>query len=164
MTPSEWYAHLNRRVFFWVNEARLDRLLNTYRERDKIVLVLDSARVLARHAAQAMLSPINSGFSLRFPQRRGRGTFLVAGGLSVRGMGAQARRGRRRGGMHLPRRRDERGRRRSSKPGPSRREPGVANGHRPAAGRPGVDGGGTWRFLGVPPEAVASVRRTFHPF
>ncbi len=75
MTPSEWYAHLNARVFFWVGEARLGRLLNTYRERDKIVLVLDSATVLARHAAQTMLSPINSGFSRRFPQRRGRATF-----------------------------------------------------------------------------------------
>ena len=75
MTPSEWYAHLNIRVFFWVSEARLGRLLNTYRTRDKIVLVLDSAKILARYAAQTMLSPINSGFSRRFPQRRGRATF-----------------------------------------------------------------------------------------
>lgn len=75
MTPSEWYAHLNARVFFWVSEARLERLLNTYRHRDKIVLVLDSAKVLARHAAQTFLSPINSGFALRFPQRRGSTTF-----------------------------------------------------------------------------------------
>ena len=75
MTPSEWYAHLNARVFFWVNEARLDRLLNTYRQRDKMVLVLDSAKILPRYAAQTMLSPINSGFSRRFPQRRGRETF-----------------------------------------------------------------------------------------
>ena len=76
MTPSEWYAHLNARVFFWVGEARLERLLNTYRERDKIVLVLDTAKVMARHAAQTMLSPINSGFSLRYAQKRGRATFL----------------------------------------------------------------------------------------
>ena len=75
MTPSEWYAHLNARVFFWVNEARLSRLLNTYTRRERLVLVLDSAAVLARHAAQTMLSPINSGFSLRFPQWRGRATF-----------------------------------------------------------------------------------------
>ena len=75
MTPSEWYAHLNARVFFWVNEARLSRLLNTYTRLERIVLVLDSAAVLARYAARTMLSPINSGFSLRFPQRRGRSTF-----------------------------------------------------------------------------------------
>ena len=76
MTPAEWYAHLNARVFFWVGEARLERLLNTYRERDKFVLVLDTAKVMARHAAQTMLSPINSGFSLRYAQKRGRATFL----------------------------------------------------------------------------------------
>ena len=76
MTPSEWYAHLNSRVFFWVGEARLGRLVNTYRDRDKIVLVLDTAKVMARHAAQTMLSPINSGFSLRYAQKRGRETFL----------------------------------------------------------------------------------------
>ncbi len=75
MTPSEWYAHLNNRVFFWVNEARLSRLLNTYTQNERIVLVLDSAAVLARYAAQTMLSPINSGFSLRYAQRRGRDTF-----------------------------------------------------------------------------------------
>ena len=75
MTPSEWYVLLNARVFFWVGEDRLQRLLNTYRQRDKIVLVLDTAKVMARHAAQTMLSPINSGFSQRFPQPRGRETF-----------------------------------------------------------------------------------------
>ncbi len=75
MTPSEWYEHLNARVFFWVSEKRLERLLKAYRQRDKIVLVLESSVVLARHAAQTYLSPINSGFSLRFPQRRGRATF-----------------------------------------------------------------------------------------
>ncbi len=81
MTPAEWYAHLNARVFFWVGEARLERLLNTYRARDKVgfgstILVLDTAKVMARHAAQTMLSPINSGFSLRYAQKRGRETFL----------------------------------------------------------------------------------------
>ena len=75
MTPSEWYALLNARVFFWVGEDRLGRLLNTYRQREKIVIVLDTAKVMERHAAQTMLSPINSGFSQRFPQPRGRETF-----------------------------------------------------------------------------------------
>ena len=76
MDPSEWYALLNARVFFWVGEDRLNKLLNTYRRQDKLVLVLDTAAIMARHAAQTTLSPINSGFSLRFPQPRGRDTFL----------------------------------------------------------------------------------------
>lgn len=76
MTPAEWYALLNARVFFWVSEGRLERLLNAYRHRDNLVLALDSSKVLARHAAQVTLSPINSGYSLRYAQPRGRGTFL----------------------------------------------------------------------------------------
>ncbi len=75
MTPSEWYALLNERVFFWIGEERLEKLLNAYRHRDNLVLVLDTATVMARYAAQTTLSPINSGFSARYPQPRGRDTF-----------------------------------------------------------------------------------------
>ena len=38
MTPAEWYALLNERVFFWVNEERLKGLLGAYRHRDNLVL------------------------------------------------------------------------------------------------------------------------------
>ena len=75
MTPAEWYALLNERVFFWVSEERLEGLLGAYRHRDNLVLVLDSAKVMARHAAQTTLSTINSGYSRRWAVRRGRETF-----------------------------------------------------------------------------------------
>ena len=75
MTPAEWYALLNERVFFWVSEERLKGLLGAYRHRDNLVLVLDTATVLARHAAQTTLSTINSGYSRRWAVRRGRETF-----------------------------------------------------------------------------------------
>lgn len=75
LTPADWYALLNARVFFWTDEDRLDRLLNTYRHRRNVVLVLDSARVLAEHAARITLSPINSGYSRRYAQPRGLDTF-----------------------------------------------------------------------------------------
>ena len=75
LTPADWYALLNERVFFWVSEERLNGLLGAYRHRDNLVLVLDSATVLARHAAQATLSTINSGYSRRWAVRRGRETF-----------------------------------------------------------------------------------------
>ena len=75
MTPAEWYALLNERVFFWVREERLKGLLGAYRHRDNLVLVLDSAKVMARHAAQTTLSTINSGYSRRWAVRRGRETF-----------------------------------------------------------------------------------------
>ncbi len=75
MTPAEWYALLNERVFFWVSETRLKGLLAAYRHRENLVLVLDTATVMARHAAQTTLSPINSGYSRRWAVRRGRETF-----------------------------------------------------------------------------------------
>jgi len=60
---------------FLGHEERLQKLLGAYRHRDNVVLVLDTAAVMARYAAQTTLSPINSGFSARFPQPRGRDTF-----------------------------------------------------------------------------------------
>lgn len=75
MTPTAWYKLLNSKVFFWVNEDRLTKLVGTYRHRDNVVLVLDTARVMQRHAAATTLCPINSGFTRRFPQPRGSTTF-----------------------------------------------------------------------------------------
>ena len=75
MTPAEWYALLNARVFFWVDEDRLRGLLGAYRHRDNLVLTLDTATVMARHAARTTLSAINSGYSRRWAVRRGRDTF-----------------------------------------------------------------------------------------
>lgn len=79
LSPSDWYALLNARVFFWVEEARLDKLLSAYRHRNNIVLVLSSERVLADYADRIALSPINSGFSLRYAQQRGLDTFKRLG-------------------------------------------------------------------------------------
>lgn len=63
MSAEQWYRTLNRRVFFWVNERRLEKMLKAppYRDRPHSVLVIDTARMLARHMAEITLSPINSG-------------------------------------------------------------------------------------------------------
>jgi len=63
MTEPEWYRSLNGRVFFWLSEARLYRLRNAppYRDRQHDVLVLDTGKLLARHAQVIELSPLNSG-------------------------------------------------------------------------------------------------------
>jgi hypothetical protein len=52
MTPREWYESLNRRVFFWVDRRRLIKLLGAraYRNRPHLVLELDTAELLRRHA------------------------------------------------------------------------------------------------------------------
>ncbi len=78
MTPREWYEHLNRRVFFWVEWKRLLKLLGAkaYRDRLHLVLEVDAAALLERHAERVTLSPINSGATFAMsPAQRGPGTF-----------------------------------------------------------------------------------------
>lgn len=78
MTPREWYETLNRRVFFWVDRKRLQKLLGAkaYRGRQHHVLEADTAELLRRHAENVTLSSINSGapFNPR-PAPRGPETF-----------------------------------------------------------------------------------------
>ena len=78
MTPREWYEALNHRVFFWVDEKRLIKLLGAraYRDRPHLVLEIDTAELLRRYSNTVSLSPINSGatFTMK-PAPRGPDTF-----------------------------------------------------------------------------------------
>ena len=78
MTPREWYEHLNRRVFFWVERKRLLKLLGAraYRDRPHLVLEVETAGLLKRHGERVLLSPINSGATFALgPAPRGPETF-----------------------------------------------------------------------------------------
>jgi hypothetical protein len=77
LTPREWYELLNDRVFFWLTEERLTRLLGAraYRNRTHVVLTLDAATLIPANADRITLSPINSGCTKPMPQPRGRDTF-----------------------------------------------------------------------------------------
>lgn len=77
MTPADWYQLVNGRVYFWLSEQRLARLLGAreYRGRMRTVLVLDTAPLVRAYAEVIELSPINSGCTKPFPQRRSRETF-----------------------------------------------------------------------------------------
>lgn len=63
LAPADWYRLLNRQVFFWVREQRLQRLLNAraYRARPHLVLEFDTAGVVARHASRIQLTGMNTG-------------------------------------------------------------------------------------------------------
>lgn len=78
LSPADWYRLLNRRVFFWLTRGRLLRLLTArpYRNDEHDVLELDSAALVAAYHRTITLSPINSGVTKPFPQRRGSATFL----------------------------------------------------------------------------------------
>ena len=75
MTPAEWYETLNRKVFFWVTEKRLNNMLGAYRGHEHMVLVLDSSKLLSRMSPSVTLSPINSGSARRKAAPRGSETF-----------------------------------------------------------------------------------------
>lgn len=66
MTPREFYELLNRKVFFWVDPQRLDRLINAraYRKRAHDVLTIDTHRLLERHSDRLGLASFNTGSTL----------------------------------------------------------------------------------------------------
>jgi hypothetical protein len=79
MLPTQWYELLNRKVFFWLSENRLMRLLGAraYREKSHCVLRIPTETLMAEHSDHITLSPINSGSTIFNPQPRGRGTFAT---------------------------------------------------------------------------------------
>jgi hypothetical protein len=76
-SPRQWYELLNRKVFFWVIEERVNTLLTAraYRGSDHIVITLDTEGLMRKHQSRALLSPINSGSTIYRPVRRGVATF-----------------------------------------------------------------------------------------
>lgn len=76
MSPAEWYGLVNSKVFFWLDPGRLDRQRRACEPRPQVVLVVETERLLARHAERIALSPINTGYARRKPAVRGRSTFV----------------------------------------------------------------------------------------
>ena len=78
MTVTEWLRLLNRKVFFWVSEHRVHELLaaQPYRDREHIVLVVDTAALVAALEPAITLSAINTGATLYNPPLRGSDTLL----------------------------------------------------------------------------------------
>jgi hypothetical protein len=76
MTPSEWYANLNSRVFFWLDIDRLNRMCKACSGRPQIALKFDVQRILAKYRSKIELAPINTGYARRKPAKRGAATFV----------------------------------------------------------------------------------------
>lgn len=78
MSAAEWYAELNSRVFFFLQERRLLQLLSarSYRNDTHTVVTLDTAELVRRYGRSIELCSINSGFAQRHSKaRRGAATF-----------------------------------------------------------------------------------------
>jgi hypothetical protein len=77
LQPPDWYRLLNQRVFFWVTEERLIRLLSArpYAGISHDVLLVDTRTVVERYHDSITLAPINTGSTVYKPQPRGLDTF-----------------------------------------------------------------------------------------
>ncbi len=77
ISPADWYARLNSKVFFWMSEARLLRLTTAkaYREIEHEVLVLDTGLLIKEFQNKIWLCPINSGCTKPMPHPRDFSTF-----------------------------------------------------------------------------------------
>lgn len=79
LTPSDWYRTLNARVFFWLTEERLRRLLNAgpYASSKHDVLFIETRKLIEKYRELITLAPINTGNTRPYPQPRGHATFLT---------------------------------------------------------------------------------------
>lgn len=78
ITPPEWYRLLNRKVFFWGPESRLEilRSAREYEADRQTIIVVDTARLVARFGADIRLCHMNSGATQPMAFPRGHKTFL----------------------------------------------------------------------------------------
>ena len=81
MAPREWYEMLNHKVFFWLTEERLKRLLaaRAYRAKSHTVLTVETRTLVEKHEKQITLSHINSGSVIYGVGKRGKETFKPIG-------------------------------------------------------------------------------------
>jgi hypothetical protein len=76
MTPAEWFALLNSKVFFWFDLARLDRQRRACGAHPQMLLVFETEILLAKYEAAAAVTPINTGNAMRQAASRGAQTFV----------------------------------------------------------------------------------------
>jgi len=76
MSPADWYAMVNARVFFWLDPERLNRQKAACEPRPQIAIAVDTAASPAAHQDRVALTPINTGNARRKPARRGSATFV----------------------------------------------------------------------------------------
>jgi hypothetical protein len=77
LSPRDWYKILNAKVFFWLNQGRLNRLLNakTYRTQFHDVLEVDAKSFVGSYRDKVWLCPINSGCTKPYPHPRDESAF-----------------------------------------------------------------------------------------
>ena len=75
MSVEAWLRLINSRVFFFPDEDRLSRLAAAYQQEAQSILIVDTARLLERHADGTEISHMNTGATTPFAHPRGPETF-----------------------------------------------------------------------------------------
>ena len=77
LSTSDWYETLNSKCFLWVDEERLNKMLNTslYRDNWHDVVTVDTRKLLERDLERITVSHINTGYAGRAARKRGIDTF-----------------------------------------------------------------------------------------
>ena len=76
LTPADWCALINARVFFWFDPDRLNRQRAACGSRPQVVLTFDAPALVAAYEDMVALTPINTGNARRAPARRSAATFV----------------------------------------------------------------------------------------
>jgi hypothetical protein len=76
LSPQQWYAMLNARVFFWFEPQRLNRQRAACAGRPQVVMTIDATALVAAYQDRVSLTPINTGNARRHPAVRGAATFV----------------------------------------------------------------------------------------
>jgi hypothetical protein len=75
LTPADWYAQLNRRIFFWIDLERLNRQRLACKT-PQYIMTIDANSLLKSYAGRAAVTPFNTGNARRVPARRGLASFV----------------------------------------------------------------------------------------
>ncbi|WP_420382228.1 DUF7002 family protein [Novosphingobium sp.] len=77
LEPSDWYALLNSKVFFWLSVDRLHKLTQAeaYRDDEHDILEVDTRSLIDAHRDKIWLCPINSGCTKPMPHPRDESIF-----------------------------------------------------------------------------------------
>lgn len=76
LTPRDWYDLVNAKVFFWIDQDRLDRHVAACAGRSQMLITVDSRRLLERYGDAAFVTPFNVGNARRRPAPRGMRSFV----------------------------------------------------------------------------------------
>jgi len=75
LTPADWYALLNKHIFFWIDLARLDQQRQACTT-PQYIMTIDAKKLLHRYATHAAVTPFNTGNARRAAAHRGMASFV----------------------------------------------------------------------------------------